>query len=244
MSILPNPNSKNLNYRDQTFNSIKERLMVDDTSSAYRPTIRIFSNSTHIPEALVTFSDMIISQFNYGRSEGTQTVITQEGEKLYSFDELFPQVTLVGFVYDSAGGYSCPDSGITISGSGYRSWKRFYEQARISQIAGSTRRVQVDLLGHTLVGAFIGYAANLTADDDNRVNISTTFLVQQMIPTDVAASSALDLIPGTDIAGFLSIEGAINAGILNNIPNPTSIQDLGVVSSSSVVRAVLSRRSS
>lgn len=165
------------------------------------------------PELLVAATDCLyVQQLNIASGEAIQTLTSAEGEKLYTFDQTVRMLTIQAFLYDVNKEWTTFD-GDTVSGYGHRDWKRFYEKARLSQIAKNNQIVRVSSRGVSWYGAFVSQAISNVSGDPNRADVSATFLCVAY----TISGTTIGRIPATDIFGKLTLEGAASVGILDRI---------------------------
>ena len=152
------------------------------------------------------FRLLLTAQLGEGDLEATQAMLTPDGEKLFVFDRLMRQVTLQAVLYDTERNWTV--GGETIVGRGHREWRRFYERARISRIAKSGEIVKLESDDATWRGAFVAQTLSRQAGDPTRLDLAATFLA-----VDSSGPAVVAKIPGLDVRGRLTAEGAVATGL-------------------------------
>lgn len=160
--------------------------------------------------ALATFELAIFQQLGETDTEATQQILTADGEKLYSFERIVRTLTMQAVLFDTARDWEV--RGEIVVGRGHRAWKRFYERARISQLARSGEIVKLSCGDATWYGAFTTQVLSQSAGDPLRLDLSATFLA-----TDGFSTAIVRKLPYVDVRGRLTAEGAASVGLLSSI---------------------------
>lgn len=240
MPLLPATNSadRQLIGRSDYFGSMPEFALTGKNDTVFRARIGIYerrrvrydhpgSRGYDEPQkCLRRFFGLQIQQFNESDSEAVQTVMSEEGEKIYAFDRMVRLFTISGFIFDTDRDLEDPDTGATIPGMhGAREWSEFYEEARISQLAKSGRIVKLTIQDQVITGAFVSSTRASDASDPHKINIIAQFLAIN-VRFHRLGKQILQTIPGTDVQGRLTAEGAASVGLLNRLvvdPRPDQL---------------------
>lgn len=227
-----------LRTRNRLFASMPEAFQEGGQDSKVRLRIGIYPLSRESRFAEVDansgrmFDDFICTMANISFNEASQVMPSVDGDKIYAFDQLIPQITLTGFVYDSDKTIVDTELDVTFDGQGYAKWQRFYEEARISQIAKSQQIVRLHMHGMVMEGAFVGRNATHDSANQNKYDIVATFLIANMYNETTGSRVLTDLLGTNDpdrrsgIAGFLTLEGAQQVGLVDGLladPSPNQV---------------------
>lgn len=167
----------------------------------------------HPIRCLERFDGLQIQQMNEADSEAVQMLMSQEGEKLYAFDRMVRVFTVNGFLYDT-------DKDLVLDGTkvkgrhGLREWKEFYERARLSQVVKNNQVVVITVMDQIYRGAFVSSSMSNSSSDPHKMELVAQFLCETVRYQHRAGPATLRNIPGTDVRGRLTVEGAASVGLL------------------------------
>lgn len=227
-----------LRPRERLFAAMPEAFQEGGLDTYIRMTMGIFpvartsrTTTSVDPNSGRMFDEFICTLATIGFDEATQVLPSMDGDKIYGFDQLMPQLTLTGFVYDSNISIVDPTLNVRFDGNGYAEWSRFYEEARISQIARSNQIVRIRLHGMTLYGAFIGRNGSHDAQNPHKYDIVATFLISGIYNEATGSRALTDLLGSnaenrSGVAGFLTLEGAEQVGLIEGLladPSPNQV---------------------
>lgn len=167
-----------------------------------------------------------VQQLTLADSEAVQTLMSDEGEKIYAFDRTVRVATMTGFIYDTDTDLLDPETARKLQGMhGLSEWGNFYEAARLSRLAASGDVVRVIVNDLVFTGGFVSSSRSMDATNAHRMNLVIQLLCSSIRPARLGRS-VLRTIPGMDVSGRLTAEGAASAGLLPQLivdPRPDQL---------------------
>lgn len=152
------------------------------------------------------FSEILVDRFMETDTEAIQSLISSDGEKMYSFDRIVLSIVLTGFLRDS------------VSNPAFSRWRRFYETARASAAVKLGRSVSISFKSITTRGLLSASSHTTSSMTPFSVQLSLTMLCY-----DFRSAEAPSPIDGTDIIGSASRESLERLGIFPSAISPTNL---------------------
>lgn len=179
--------------RDEYFGAMGAPLESDG-----RPvTLRLYERDGTLRAEFLRFCVQTVTLVD---AESGEQLATDEGEKLFvSERESPPSMTLGGFLIDSDVG----------SEHAAAAWDDFYEIARASQCVRHGRRLTLESYRSVFSVLLTSAGTTHGAGSPHRYDLSCSLLVVETLP-----GATVGVMPGTDVVGRLTAEGAVRAGLL------------------------------
>lgn len=231
--------SRNLGKRSDYFSSMQPMTDEDArvTIAIATPPAGLSSEGTYASFNVDESFDLFIAEsYSVAQNEAMQPVKSHDSEDMYFFQQVIPILALTGTVYDTPKEWLDSDGNV-VPGNGYAELLRFYEKARISQIAKSGNIVRLGISGEVYWGAFITKSASHSSTSEHKWAINLSFLIMDK---DRTVESAVEQIPHVDARGRLTAAGAGRVGLLDaEVVATEALIDSGIVNTASLVTAAL-----